>query len=279
MSDAFDAIRHTPYDDAAAAAALDAAAAAAAASPDPRAARRAIGLVDLTTLTGTDTDDRVRDLCARALAPGEGLPHTAAVCVFPAFVPTARRALGDGPVKLATVAGGFPHGQLPLDLRLAEVRRAVEDGADEIDMVIRRGRFLAGDWAHTHDEVAAHREAAGGACLKVILETGELGDDRAAYDAARIALAAGAPFVKTSTGKVQPAATWRSTVALALAVRDHAQATGHAAGLKPAGGLRTTSDAQAWMALVSSILGDGAIGPTRLRFGASSLLDALIASA
>lgn len=255
-----------------------AAARAEAADPALRArqARTAIGLVDLTTLSGTDTDARVEALCARALRPGPGLPPVAAVCVFPRFVPVARAALHDTDVRVATVAGGFPHGQLPLALRLDEVAWCVDQGAHEIDMVISRGELLAGHHEFVHDEIAAHKQACGNAHLKVILETGELGDLDHVATASRIAIGAGADFIKTSTGKIQPAATLEVTAVMLDAIAAHHAATGEVVGIKPAGGLRTTEDARTWMALVAHTLGDAWITPERLRFGASSLLDDLV---
>lgn len=243
-------------------------------------ARATVGLLDLTTLNATDTEATVNALCARAVAPGPGLPHVGAVCVHAVLVPAARRALGPAsPVRLACVAGAFPHGMTPLHLRIAEVRWCVEEGADEIDMVISRGALLAGEDAFVHDEIAAHKAASGAASLKVILETGELVRPDAILRASRIALAAGADFLKTSTGKVQPAATLEASALMLQALHDHRIATGRVVGFKAAGGLRTAQDAASYVALVAAILGPDGVHPDRLRLGASTLLDALVTAA
>ncbi len=251
-----------------------------AARATPEGARNTVALLDLTTLSATDHEGTVTALCARAKAPGPGLPSVGAVCVHASLVPATRRALGArAEVRLAAVAGAFPHAMSPLHLRLAEVRWCVEQGADEIDMVISRGAWLSGDETFVQDELAAHREAAGLASLKVILETGEL---RGADDIRRVsdlALAAGADFLKTSTGKVQPAATLEASAVMLDAIRDHRSATGRLVGFKPAGGLRTADDAAQYVALARALLGDEAISPSTLRLGASSLLDALAAVA
>lgn len=235
-----------------------------------------ISLLDLTTLSATDDPARVEALCQRALQPGGRAPSVAAVCVFPTLVPAARAALPpDGAVRLACVAGAFPHGQMPLHLRLAEVRWCVEQGADEIDMVIRRDRALAGDSAFLHDEVAAHVGAAGGRHVKVILETGELDDPEVIAHAGRTAIAAGAHFLKTSTGKGALATLDHGRILLSLIAAHHAS-TGRVVGFKPAGGIRQPADAQAWIDLVEEVCGPAWLTPDRLRLGASSLLDALL---
>lgn len=243
----------------------------------PASADTLISLIDLTTLSSLDHAARVEALCARALHPADGAPHTAAVCVFPTWVPTARRSLPeDGAVKLACVAGAFPHGQMPLHLRLAEVRWCVEQGADEIDMVIRRDAALAGDEAFLHDEIAAHKAACGPAHLKVILETGELQTPERVRWASDIALSAGADFLKTSTGK-GALATHDQGRAMLQAIAAHHEHTGHQVGFKPAGGMRSHEDAQAWYDLVDEVCGEAWLNPALLRLGASSLLDALLA--
>jgi len=242
----------------------------------PATADTLISHIDLTTLSSLDHADRVQDLCARALDPGDGAPSTAAVCVFPTWVPTARRALPDGgTVQLACVAGAFPHGQMPLHLRLAEVRWCAEQGADEIDMVIRRDRALDRDEAFLHDEIAAHKAASGPAHLKVILETGELEDPALVRWASDIAIAAGADFLKTSTGKGALASHAQGR-AMLEAIADHHTATGHRIGFKPAGGMRTLADAKAWYDLTAEVCGEAWLTPSLLRFGASSLLGALL---
>ncbi len=236
-----------------------------------------ISLLDLTTLNATDDPARVEALCHRAIAPAAGWPSTAAVCVFPTEVPVARRVLpAGGPVRLASVAGAFPHGHAPMAVRLAEVRWCVEAGADEIDMVVRRDKVLAGDEAFLHDEVAAHVDAADGRLVKVILETGELEDATTIAWASDVAIAAGAHFLKTSTGKSAPTTLAHGRVMLER-IAAHLRAGGAPVGFKPAGGIRTPADATAWMDLVEAVLGPDAVAPDRLRLGASSLLDALLA--
>lgn len=235
-----------------------------------------ISLIDLTTLSATDHAARVEALCARALHPADGAPPTAAVCVFPTWVPTARRALPEaGPVQLACVAGAFPHGQMPLHLRLAEVRWCVEQGADEIDMVIRRDKALAADEAFLQDEIAAHKAAAGAAHLKVILETGELVEPERVRWVSDLAIASGADFLKTSTGK-GALATHDQGRAMLEAIAAHHASTGQRVGFKPAGGMKTTADARAWFDLVGEVCGADWQTPALLRLGASSLLDALL---
>lgn len=243
-----------------------------------------MGVLDLTTLEGTDTPERVEALCARAVRPIEREPsiHVAAVCVYPNFVPVARDALGDAPVKLAAVAGAFPSGQSPLHIRVAEAAWAAERGADEIDMVISRGELLAGRPESVEAEVAAIRDAIGPARLKVILETGELRTEaaiRAACDAVLPLLRDG-DFIKTSTGKIQPAATFEASAIMLEQMRTARKAGGADIGIKPAGGIRTTADARAyWSQALEAMRGiDGwdQPNPARFRIGASSLLDALL---
>ena len=208
-----------------------------------------VSMVDLTTLEGKDTPGKVAYLCRKALQPAEpkyGVPSCAAVCIYPNMVKFARKFLGEqSPVQVASVATAFPSGQYPLRTRLDEVRRAVADGADEIDMVINRCAFLSGDYAQMFDEIAATKEACGPAHLKVILETGEL----VTYDnvrlASEIAMQAGANFIKTSTGKVSPAATMPVTLVMLEAIRDYFFATGIRIGMKPAGGIRNSKQALA----------------------------------
>ena len=234
-------------------------------------------MMDLTTLEGKDTPGKVAYLCRKALQPAElkyNVPHCAAVCIYPNMVRYARRFLGnDSPVQVASVATGFPSGQFPLRTRLDEVRRAVSDGADEIDMVIDRQAFLAGDHARVFDEIAAIKQACGPAHLKVILETGEL----VTYDnvrfASRIAMEAGADFIKTSTGKVQPAATLPVTLVMFEAIRDYYFETGIRIGMKPAGGIRTAKQSLAYLVMLKETLGDDWLTPDLFRFGASTLLN------
>src|SRR5437870_2755842 len=236
-----------------------------------------VSMCDLTTLEGKDTPGKVAYLCRKALRPAEpkyNVPPCAAVCVYPNMAKYARRFLGnDPPVHVASVATGFPSGQYPLRTRLEETRRAVSDGADEIDMVIARDAFLAGDHAKVFDEIAAVKDVCGPAHLKVILETGEL----VTYDnvrlASRIAMEAGADFIKTSTGKVQPAATIPVTLVTVEALRDYFFDTGIRIGMKPAGGIRTSKQALAYLVMVKETLGDDWLTPDRFRFGASTLLN------
>jgi deoxyribose-phosphate aldolase len=232
--------------------------------------------MDLTTLEGKDTPGKVRAMCAKALLPLASDPSIgpcAAVCVYPNLVPVAKEALKGSPVKIASVATAFPSGQSPLDVKLADVRRAVELGADEIDMVIDRGAMLSGDYAKVFDEIAATKEACGPAHLKVILETGELGSYDVVRKASEIGIAAGGDFIKTSTGKVQPAATPPVTLVMLEAIVDHYYATGRRIGMKPAGGVRTAKQALHYLVLVKETMGDAWLTPDLFRFGASALLN------
>ena len=237
----------------------------------------AVSMMDLTTLEGKDTPGKVAYLCRKALQPGEpkyDVPSCAAVCVYPNMVKYARKFLGENSaVHVASVATGIPSGQNPLRTKLEEVRRAVGEGADEIDMVIDRGAFLDGDYAKVFDEIAATKEACGAAHLKVILETGEL----VTYDnvrlASQIAMEAGGDFIKTSTGKVNPAATMPVTLVMLEAIRDYFFATGIRIGMKPAGGIRNSKMALAYLVMVKETLGDDWLTPDMFRFGASTLVN------
>ena len=241
-----------------------------------RAIDLAIGMVDLTTLEGADTPGKVRALCTKARHPGEGAPPVAAVCVYPDLVHVAARELTGSGVKVASVATAFPSGRSSLEVKVSETELAVAAGADEIDMVIDRGAFLAGDYLKVYEEIAAVKEACGEAHLKVILETGEL----ATYDNVRraswLAMLAGGDFIKTSTGKVSPAATLPVTLIMLEAVRDFRDATGRQVGVKPAGGIRTTKDAIKHLVLVNETAGDDWLSPDWFRLGASSLLNDLL---
>jgi deoxyribose-phosphate aldolase len=239
----------------------------------------AIRMVDLTTLEGADTPGKVRALCAKARRPDPAdpsCPSVAAICVYPAMVGVAVAALAGSGIHVASVATAFPSGQAPLAVKLADTEAAVRDGADEIDMVINRGVFLSGRYLDVYDEIVAVRAAAGTAHLKVILETGEL----ATYDNVRraswLAMLAGADFIKTSTGKVQPAATLPVTLVMLEAVRDFRAATGRLVGVKPAGGIRTSKDAIKYLVLVNETAGEEWLTPDRFRFGASTLLNDLL---
>jgi deoxyribose-phosphate aldolase len=243
--------------------------------------RLAVSMVDLTTLEGKDTPGKVASLCRKALRPDDDadVPAVGAVCVYPAMVRHARRALGsDTAVRVASVATAFPSGQAPLRSRLAEVKAAVGDGADEIDMVINRGAFLAGDFARVQDEIVAVREACGAAALKVILEVSEL----ETYDNIRAASLLALPvlrpgdFIKTSTGKTAGNATLGNQQVMLEAIRDHFLDTGVAIGMKPAGGIRTAKQALQFLIAVKETLGDAWLTNTRYRFGASALLNDLL---
>ena len=234
----------------------------------------AISMMDLTTLEGKDTPGKVAFLCRKAMQPADArydVPPCAAVCVYPNLVRAAKKFLGDSGVKVASVATGFPSGLMPLRLKLQEVRGAAGDGADEIDMVIDRGVFLAGDYARIADEIAATKEACGEAHLKVILETGELQTYDKVRLASEIAMNNGADFIKTSTGKVSPAATIPVTLVMLEAIRDHFYETGIRIGMKPAGGIRSAKEALAYLVMVKETLGDDWLTPDLFRFGASTL--------
>ncbi len=239
----------------------------------------AIRMVDLTTLEGADTPGKVKALCAKARRPDPtdpSCPAVAAVCVYPSMVPTAAAALRGSGIHLASVATAFPSGQASMAVKLMDTRDAVAAGADEIDMVINRGAFLSGRYLDVFEEIAAVRAACGSAHLKVILETGEL----ATYDNVRraswLAMLAGAHFIKTSTGKVTPAATLPVTLVMLEAVRDFRTATGRQVGVKPAGGIRTSKDAIKYLVTVNETAGEDWLDPDWFRFGASTLLNDLL---
>lgn len=239
----------------------------------------ALSMLDLTTLEGKDSPEKVRALCAKAIHPDPrdpDLPTVAAVCVYPAMVPVARGALRGSAVKVASVASGFPSGQYPLENRLDDTRRAVDLGADEIDMVISRGLFLAGLRSEVFDEIAAVKDACGDAHLKVILETGELETYDNVRAASDLAIGAGADFIKTSTGKIAPAATMGVTLVMLEAVRDHFISKGRRIGVKPAGGIRTAKQALHYLVMVKETVGDDWLTPDLFRFGASSLTNDIL---
>jgi deoxyribose-phosphate aldolase len=236
----------------------------------------AIACMDLTTLEGKDTPERVGQLCRKALTPDlidPTVPPVAAVCVYPNLVASAKSVLEGSPVKVASVANAFPSGQSPLSAKLEEGRAALEAGADEIDMVIDRGAFLAGRYREVSAEIAAVRSACEGLLLKVILETGELGSYDAVRRASWIAMESGADFIKTSTGKVAPAATLPVALEMLLAARDFEELTGRAVGVKVAGGIRTAKQALQYLVLVKETRGEERLNPRFFRIGASSLLD------
>lgn len=236
----------------------------------------AVAMTDLTTLEGKDSPGKVAALCRKAMRPAPGVPSVAAICVYPDLVAQAARLLSGSSVAVASVATGFPSGRTDLSIKLAETRRCVEDGANEVDMVIDRGAFLAGDLGLVYDEIAAIKEACGKAHLKVILETGEL----ATYDnvrlASEIAMRAGGDFIKTSTGKVSPASTMPVVLLMLEAVRAFYLSTGRVVGVKAAGGIKTSKQALRYLAMINETVGDLWLTPARFRFGASSLLNDLL---
>ncbi len=236
----------------------------------------AIRMMDLTTLEGADTPGKVAALCSKAIRPDpldRTIPSVAAVCVYPNLVPVARERLQGSGVRVASVATAFPSGQSPLEVKLADVRDAVAFGADEIDMVIDRGAFLSGRYARVYDEIVAVKEECGLAHLKVILETGELGTYDNVRRASLLAIAAGADFIKTSTGKVQPAATLPVTLCMLEVIRDVHDETGRVIGMKPAGGIRHAKQAIQYLCVLHETLGAAWMTPDLFRFGASSLLN------
>ena len=248
----------------------------------------AISMIDLTTLEGADTLGKVRSLCAKALVPDPSDPTTprpAAVCVYGDLAGAAREALGTSAVHVAAVATAFPSGRASMPVKLADTRDAVRAGADEVDMVIDRGAFLSGNYLQVFDEIAAVKLACGaqpgadgapGAHLKVILETGELGTYDNVRRASYLAMLAGGDFIKTSTGKVAPAATLPVTLVMLEAVRDWRELTGVQVGVKPAGGIRTSKDALRYLVMVGEVAGDDWLDPLWFRFGASTLLNDLL---
>lgn len=236
--------------------------------------RLVLNMIDLTTLEGKDTEGKVRQLCYKARHPHDalpGLPAVAAVCVYPSMVKTAKKALEGSGIKVASVATAFPSGQAPRDIKLRDTRYAVANGADEVDMVISRGKFHEGEYNFVFDEIAAIKEACGQARLKVILETGELGTYDKIRRASDIAMYAGADFIKTSTGKIQPAATLPVTLVMLEAIRDFYNKTGKMTGMKPAGGISKSKLALHYLVMVKEVLGDDWLTNEWFRFGASSL--------
>jgi deoxyribose-phosphate aldolase len=241
--------------------------------------RLAISMVDLTTLEGKDSAGKVRQLCRKAIRPEPAdptIPHVAAVCVYPNLVSVAREALAGSGVKVASVATGFPAGLVPLPLKIEDARRAVAMGADEIDMVIDRGAFLAGEHDRVFEEIVAVKDACGSASLKVILETGELETYDNVRAASELAMAAGADFIKTSTGKIAPAATPSVVLVMLEAIRDHYRETGRRVGMKAAGGIRTSRQALHLLVLAKETLGDAWLDPGLFRIGASTLVNDLL---
>lgn len=241
--------------------------------------RLALSMIDLTTLEGKDTPGKVKQLCYKAQHVADHLsniPTVAAVCVYPNHVKTAKTALGDSGIKVASVATAFPSGNSSLAIKLNDVRMAVQQGADEIDMVISRGRFLQGDYQFVFDEIASVKEACGDARLKVILETGELSTLDNVRKASEIAIMAGADFIKTSTGKIQPAATMPVTLVMLQTIKDYYEDTGKMVGMKPAGGISSAKGALQYLVMLYETLGDAWMTNEWFRFGASSLANDII---
>ena len=233
-----------------------------------------LSMIDLTTLEGQDTPGKVQQLCQKAIhlhSAMPGLPHVAAICVYPTMVGVAKEALAGHDINIASVATAFPSGMSTLSVKLDDTRMAVAAGATEIDMVISRGAFLAGDYRYVFDEIVAVKEACGDAHLKVILETGELGPLDRVRKASVLAMHAGADFIKTSTGKIQPAATMQVTLTMLQAIRDFYRDTGKMIGMKPAGGISTSKLAIHYLVMLHETLGNAWMTPEWFRFGASSL--------
>ncbi|MFM2286244.1 MAG: hypothetical protein RLZZ543_1741 [Bacteroidota bacterium] len=239
----------------------------------------AMSMIDLTTLEGKDSEGKVKQLCYKAMHPHDavpGIPQVAAICVYPTMVKTAKKALKGSAIHVASVATAFPSGLAPLSVKLDDTRFAVEEGADEIDMVISRGKFLQGEFNFVFDEIAAIKEACGKAHLKVILETGELSTLDNVRKASDLAILAGADFIKTSTGKIQPAATMPVTLVMLEAIRDHYYATGKMIGMKPAGGIANSKLALHYLVMVKETLGAAWLHPDWFRFGASKLANDIV---
>jgi deoxyribose-phosphate aldolase len=239
----------------------------------------ALNMIDLTTLEGKDTDGKVKQLCYKAQHLHDvypGLPTVAAVCVYPSMVKVAKKALGNSGIKVASVATAFPSGQASRDVKLRDTRFAVNEGADEIDMVISRGKFHMGEYNFVFDEIAAIKEACGDARLKVILETGELVTYDKVRRASDIAMYAGADFIKTSTGKIQPAATIPVTLVMLEAIRDFYYKTGKKIAMKPAGGISKSKLALHYLVMLNEVLGEAWMNNEWFRFGASSLANDIL---
>ena len=233
-----------------------------------------LNMIDLTTLEGKDTPGKVKQMCYKAQHLHDQYPDcptVAAVCVYPSMVKIAKEALGNSDIKVASVSTAFPSGQAPMEVKLMDTKFAVDQGADEIDMVISRGKFLSGDYNFVYDEISSIKEACGKARLKVILETGELVTLDNVRKASEIAMHAGADFIKTSTGKIQPAATMQVTYVMLMAIKDFHAKTGKMIGMKPAGGISTSKLALHYLWMVKETLGDQWLTNEWFRFGASSL--------
>ena len=239
----------------------------------------ALSMIDLTTLEGKDTEGKVRQLCYKAMHPHdalENIPTVAAICVYPTYVGIAKKALQGSNIHVASVATAFPSGQANIEAKLSDTKFAVDQGADEIDMVISRGQFLAGNYQFIFDEIATVKEACGKAHLKVILETGELDTLDNVRKASELAMYAGADFIKTSTGKIQPAATLQVTYVMLDAIKDFYLKTGKIIGIKPAGGISTSKIALQYLVMLNEVLGEKWMTKKYFRFGASSLANDLL---
>jgi deoxyribose-phosphate aldolase len=239
----------------------------------------AMSMIDLTTLEGKDSEGKVKQMCYKAMHPHDafpGIPQVAAVCVYPNYVRTAKKALRGSKIKVASVSTAFPSGNAPMKVKLDDTKFAVDEGADEIDMVISRGKFLTGDYNFVFDEIAAIKDVCGDAHLKVILETGELSTLDNVRKASDLAILAGADFIKTSTGKIQPAATMPVTLVMLEAIRDYYYATGKMIGMKPAGGIANSKLALHYLVMVKETLGAAWLDPDWFRFGASKLANDII---
>jgi deoxyribose-phosphate aldolase len=239
----------------------------------------ALNMIDLTTLEGKDTDGKVQQLCYKAMHLHDSypnLPSVAAICVYPSMVAVAKKALGNSGVKVAAVATAFPSGQAPKEVKIRDTKFALSEGADEIDMVISRGKFHMGEYNFVFDEIAAIKEACGKARLKVILETGELVTYDKVRRASDIAMYAGADFIKTSTGKISPAATLPVTLVMLEAIRDFYYKTGKKIAMKPAGGISKSKLALHYLVMLNEVLGEGWMSNEWFRFGASSLANDIL---
>lgn len=239
----------------------------------------ALSMIDLTTLEGKDSEGKVKQMCYKAMHVHDsypGLPTVAAVCVYPTMVRTAKKALAGSGINVASVSTAFPSGLAPMSVKIDDTKFAVDEGADEIDMVISRGKFLQGDYNFVFDEIAAIKEVCGKAHLKTILETGELSTLDNVRKASDIAILAGSDFIKTSTGKVQPAATMPVTLVMLEAIRDHYYETGKMVGMKPAGGIATSKLALHYLVMVKETLGAAWLHPDWFRFGASKLANDIL---
>jgi len=246
-------------------------------TPDTGISRSILSLIDLTSLEGVDNSFKIRQLCEKALAfKDKDLPCPAAVCIYPPFIRLAQQMLHDSGIKVATTAGSFPSGQMPLSVKLEEDRYAVNEGADEVDVVISRGTFLEGNYHIVFRELDAIRELTRGLTLKVILETGELGTFENIAKASEIAIEAGADFIKTSTGKIQPAATETAVYVMSEVIKSHFLKTGKKVGIKPAGGISDPRQALNYYSLVQEVLGEHWVQPGLFRIGASRLADRLM---